>query len=349
MAVTIQDVARHAGVSRSTVSYVLSGKRSISPETTDRVQRIIDALGFHPHAGARSVRAGRSGVIALSLPMVHGRRSAVQMPYVWATLTAAQDVGLKVLVLTDDDGETAVREAVGSAMVDGVIVMEVQRQDPRIRLLQELKCPTIVVGSPDNPRGLPRVDFDLAAAAWMAAEHLHQLGHSHVGYLGPVSAARGYDVAYAVHARDAVLSSLRELTNRSAPWTDCDSTPDGVRSSLDHLLTEDPDLTGLIVYNERALPLVLHHLVVRGRQVPQDMSVIAMGYDDEAESTVPPFTSVTLPADRIAQTAVVSLAHRIAGETVPAHVSLAPELRIRATTAQSRTHDGAPPSIASKP
>ena len=90
MAVTIADVARRAGVSRSTVSYVLSGSRPISPETRRRVEQAIEELQFRPHAGARSIRSGRNGVIAMALPMVHGPHNQVQMPYVWAALTAAQ-------------------------------------------------------------------------------------------------------------------------------------------------------------------------------------------------------------------------------------------------------------------
>jgi DNA-binding LacI/PurR family transcriptional regulator len=333
VAVTIQDVARHAGVSPSTVSYVLNGTRTISQKTIERVRRSIDELGFHRHAGARSVRLGRSGVIAMSMPMVHGRRSVVQMPYVWAILNAAQDVGLKVLALTDDDGETAVRDAVSSALVDGVIALEIQRRDPRIALLDELKCPAVLVGSPDDPRGLPCVDFDFGSAALMAAEHLRELGHRHVGYLGPVSAALGYDVAYAVHARDAVLASLHELTGHPAAWADCDATPSGVTDSLGRLLARDPGLTGLIVYNERAMPVVLHHLSRHGYRIPHDMSVVGIGYDDEAEYSVPPFTSVSLSADDIARTAVLSLTRRIGGEKLPAYVPIAPELRIRASTA----------------
>ena len=335
MAVTIQDVARHAGVSPSTVSYVLNGNRSISQKTIERVRRSIDELGYHRHAGARSVRAGRSGVIAMSMPMVHGRRNAVQMPHIWAILTAAQSVGLKVLALTDDDGETAVREAVSSALVDGVIAMELQRRDPRIALLKELNCPAVLVGSPDDPQGLPCVDFDFTAAASMAAVHLRDLGHRHVGYLGPISAALGHDVAYAAHAREAVLTAVRDLTGNPAFPVDCDATPLSVADALGRLLGQEPGLTGLIVYNERAMPVVLHHLSSLGYRIPQDMSVVGIGYDDEAEYTVPPFTSVSLAADSIARTAVLSLTRRIAGEVLPAHVSISPVLHVRASTARS--------------
>jgi len=134
-----------------------------------------------------------------------------------------------------------------------------------------------------------------------------------------------------------VLAYVRERCGRPAVWTACDSTPDGVLASVKELLSQDPNLTGLIVYNERALPLVVHHLGVLGYRVPQDISVVGMGYDDEAEHCVPPCTSVTLSADGIARTAVGSLARRIHGETLPACVSVPPTLTIRASTGPPNT------------
>ena len=167
MAVTITDVARRAGVSRSTVSYVLSGSRPISPETRRRVEQAIEELQFRPHAGARSIRSGRNGIIAMALPMVHGAHNQVQMPYVWAALTAAQDLGFKLLMLTDDDGESAIRDTVTSSQVDGVMLMEVQRNDPRVPLLSSLKCPAILVGTPEEC--LEKLAADLTDVAYQVA------------------------------------------------------------------------------------------------------------------------------------------------------------------------------------
>src|SRR5260370_33214376 len=164
MAVTSADVARRDEVSRSTVSYVLSGSRPISPETRRRVEQAIEELQFRPHAGARSIRSGRNGVIARALPMVHGPHNQVQRPYVWAALTAAQDLAFNMLMLTDDDGESAIRDSVTSSQVDGVMLMEVQRNDPRLPLLGSLKCPAIPVRTPDAPARLPPAGFDTALA-----------------------------------------------------------------------------------------------------------------------------------------------------------------------------------------
>jgi DNA-binding LacI/PurR family transcriptional regulator len=331
MAVTIADVAKRAGVSRSTVSYVLSGTRSISAETRARVERAIEELQFRPHAGARSIRSGRNGVIAMALPMVYGPHNQVQMPYVWASLTAAQDLGLRLLMLTDDDGETAIRDAVTGSQVDGVLLMEVQRNDPRVALLSTLRCPAVLVGTPDDSARLPYVDFDAALAGRLCAEHLLESGHRRVGYLGQSPSTFRRDVAYAIHARDGALAALRAQRAKTA-WAPCDGQPAEVARAVDGLLAKVHGLTGLIVYNERALPLVLDRLSGLGLRVPQDVSVVAVCPDDEAERLPIPVSAVSLPVEELARTAVRLLAGQVNGESVPSVTILAPTLKVRSTT-----------------
>jgi LacI family transcriptional regulator len=327
--VTIGDVAKHAGVSRSTVSYVLSGNRSISPATIRRVESSIEELKFTPHAGARSIRTRRTGVLAMALPLVYGPHNQVQMPYVWAAMGAAQKAGFKLLMLTDDDGEAAIRHVVTSAMVDGVMVMEVPERDPRAELLSELKCPAVLVGTPADAQSLPVVDFDFTAAGQLCAEHLLALGHRDVGYLGHPKQAFQLRAGYALHARDGALSTLRE-GGRRAGWTACDGTPAGVATALDGL---GDTITGLIVYNERALSLVVERLAERGRRVPEDVSVVAIGPPEELDRHAVPFTAVPLPAEDLARIAVDRLVDLINGRPGPAVTILPPTLREGATSA----------------
>ena len=331
MAVTIADVARRAGVSRSTVSYVLSGARPISAETTRRVEQAIEELQFRPHAGARSIRSGRNGVIAMALPMVHGPHNQAQMPYVWAALTAAQDLGFKVLMLTDDDGESAIRDSVTGSQVDGIMLMEVQRKDPRVSLLSSLKCPAVLVGTPDDPARLPLTDFDTGLAGRLCAEHLLELGHRGVGYIGQSPAVFRRDLAYASHARDGALAALRAARAATA-WTACDGQPGDVVRAVDHLLAKVRGLSGLIVYNEWALPLVIDRLNGLGLRVPQDVSVAAICPDDQAERLRLPATSASLPVEELARTAVRLLAGQVNGETVASVTILPPTLKIRDTS-----------------
>src|SRR5882757_9271785 len=88
--VKIADVARHAGVSPSTVSYVLSGKRSISEETRRRVESSIRELGYRPHAGARALASSRSNVLALVMPLRTGVGVPVVMQIAISVVTTAR-------------------------------------------------------------------------------------------------------------------------------------------------------------------------------------------------------------------------------------------------------------------
>src|SRR5215207_1400740 len=107
--VTIADVARHAGVSSSTVSYVLSGKRAISEETRRRVRSSVRELGYHPNAGARALAARRSHIIALMVPLRTDVYVPVMMEIAISVTTAARQHGYDVLLITNDEGPDGVR------------------------------------------------------------------------------------------------------------------------------------------------------------------------------------------------------------------------------------------------
>jgi DNA-binding LacI/PurR family transcriptional regulator len=158
------------------------------------------------------------------------------------------------------------------------------------------------------------------------------LGHRAVGYLGQTPEVFERRAAYASHARDEVLAALDKRGQRSA-WASCDGSPAGVEQSLAALLEQLPDMSGLIVYNERALRPAMDRLAAMGRRIPEDLSVIALCTDEEAERTTPPVTSLSLPAEELARLAVRSLAGMIASRPVPARQLLAPTWTERASTA----------------
>ncbi|MBQ1161517.1 LacI family DNA-binding transcriptional regulator [Streptomyces sp. A73] len=136
--VKITDVARRAGVSPSTVSYVLSGKRSISAATQRRVEASIRELGYRPHAGARALASSRSNVLALVMPLRSGIHVPVQMQFAGAVVTTARGHDHDVLLLTQEEGEDGLRRVADSALVDALIVMDVQLRDARVPLLRTL-------------------------------------------------------------------------------------------------------------------------------------------------------------------------------------------------------------------
>ena len=328
MAVKLIDVARHAGVSPSTVSYVLSGNRPISEETRRRVKDSIQELGFRPHAGARSIRRQSTNVIAMVLPAPADGQSAVQMQFVFAALSSARANGLNLLLLTAEDGVAEINNLVDSAMVDGVIVMEVEVHDPRVPALRALNRPVVLIGTPADADHLVHVDFDFTAAGAMCVHYLHDLGHANVGLIGQSEETYARELGYATRFRDGALASMRER-GLAPVWTPARANPAGAAEAIENLFGQHPGLTGLIVYNEQALPFVLDRLRQLGRSVPGEMSVVAMCPDDQAEHMVPAVSDVALPATELGRLAVERLAGLIGGAEQPTSTLLEPHLNRR--------------------
>src|SRR5690348_13944134 len=94
----IGEVARRSGVSRSTVSYALSGKRAVSEATRRRIQEVIDELGYRPNAAARALKEGRTRTIGLVIPPARGRLTFMQLDFVAGIIDAAARADLDVLL-----------------------------------------------------------------------------------------------------------------------------------------------------------------------------------------------------------------------------------------------------------
>ncbi|MEU4570606.1 LacI family DNA-binding transcriptional regulator [Micromonospora sp. NPDC023956] len=330
--VTIADVARHAGVAVSTVSYVLSGKRAISAATRSRVLASIRLLDYHPNAGARALASRRANVIALVLPLRTGAQVPVLMQYATAVVTTARRYDHDVLLLTADEGAAGLRRIAASAMVDGIVLMDVEMHDNRVPLLRALTRPSVLIGFPADPTDLTCVDLDFHRAGEVCVEHLAALGHRRVALLGAPTAVYDRGTGFAHRTRAGFTAAATRL-GVAAETRPCPEEVAAVRDELADLLTRSPDLSGLVVQNEAAVGPVLAALPALGRRVPEDVSVVAVCPDQFAERASPALTSVPVPAEETGREAVSLLMRKLTGEPVPDATLLAPRLTVRGSTA----------------
>jgi DNA-binding LacI/PurR family transcriptional regulator len=330
--VTLTEVARHAGVAPSTVSYVLSGKRAISSTTRRRVERSIAALGYRPHAGARALASRRANVIALMVPLRPELHVPVMMEFAVAVVTAARAFDHDVLLLTSAEGPEGVRRVAGAALVDGLVVMDVQLRDERIPTLLELELPSVLIGVPENAAGLTCVDLDFFAAGALCVDHLADLGHRRLALIGvaPEVYRRGSGFAERMLAGFESRSRQRGL---DAVHHACDPTPAAVAGLVEDLFAREPPPTGIVIHNEGAVRPLLEALRAVGRRVPEDVSIVALGPDPLAEHTSPPLSSVLLPAEALGRRAVELLMSKLAGEPAIGATLLPPRLTVRDSTA----------------
>ena len=334
MAVRLVDVAREAGVAPSTVSYVLSGNRPVSAETRRRVEASIAQLGFRPHAGAQSLRGRPANVIALVMPLL-ADGNLQRMEFVLAILQAAKAEGVTLLLLGADDGASEVKKVAGTAMVDGVIVMEIELHDPRLPVLRSLERPVVLLGDPEDPAEMVYVNFHEKAAAALCVRHLHDLGHRHIGFLGLPPDLFERESGYALRSEAGAVQAMTDRGLKAVRTRACPD-PAGVARALEDLFGQDADLSGLIVYNDMALPMVLERLRVLGRDVPADISVVAVCPDHLAQQMVPPVSAVTMPAEELGRLAYERLAALIAGQAPPTATILEPRLNHRGSAGPPR-------------
>jgi DNA-binding LacI/PurR family transcriptional regulator len=336
---TLAEVARHAGVSQSTVSYVLSGKRTISAATRRRVEKSIRDLGYRPHAGARALASRRTSVLALVTPLRGELDTQATMEFAISVVTSARAHAHDVLLLTNDEGPEGLRRVAGSALVDGLILMDVELHDERVPVLRALGLPAVLIGVPDDASGLTCVDLDFTAAGARCVDHLADHGHRTVALIGHRAAVYRRESGFATRALAGFTARARERGLEALDFT-CDGSRGEVGEIVARLLARKRPVTGIVVHNETALPALLEALRGAGRAVPEAVSVVAIAPDDIAERASPPLSGVDLPADELGGRAVELLMAKLAGRPELGATFLAPRLVARASSGPAPTTTG---------
>jgi DNA-binding LacI/PurR family transcriptional regulator len=339
---TIADVARAAGVSTSTVSYVLSGRRPISPATRARVEASIVALGYRPHAGARALASRHTNVLALVAPLRIDINVPVIMQFVTSVVTEARSYDHDVLLLTNDEGTAGLERVAGGGMVDALIVMDVEDDDPRVPVLRGLRQPAVLIGLPNRPAGVSCVDLDFAATGYAAVAHLAEHGHRSIALIGPSPAVYQRGTSYATRFLAGFNDAVVHFGLRSVAHP-CEADYAGAMACLRLVDDELPEVTGLVVHNEAALAPLLGILRETGRRVPQDISIVAICPADIAVGLPVRLTSVDIPAHEVGALAVEMVMHLLDGRHRAQTRLLAPTLTERDSCASA-----GPPTAAAR-
>ena len=329
--VTLAEVAQHAGVSASTVSYVLSGKRSISMSTRERVERSIQQLGYHPNAGARALASSRSNIIALMVPLCTDMYVPVMMEIAIAVATTARAHGYDVLLLTGEEGPAAVRRIAGSSLADAMILMDVELHDERLPLLLETDRAAVLIGLPAETDGLTCVDLDFEATGALCVEHLAGLGHREIAVIGEAAAVYERHTGFAERTMDGVRTKAQQ-TGVRVLHRPCEGGYAAMERTLARIFDERPGTTGFIVQNESAVEPLLNLLRQQGRAVPEDVSVVAICPQQLASEASVRLTSVAIPAQEMGRRAVEQVVAKLGGRGTDEVDLLAPELTVRASS-----------------
>ena len=353
--VTSRDVARKAGVSRTTVSFVLNNveEANISEETRQRVLEAAQALGYVPHAAAQVLAGQRTRMVGLIIPpdRRHLPSHLFLLPLMEGMLYVVQQHGLRLLIDSpgDDSHTRTYLDLVRAKRLDGLIMFEPRLDDPALQALAEDGFPLVLIGHLPGAE-ICSVDVDNRAAARMAVDHLLQLGHRRIccitnapqsSYTATAERLLGY--------QDALNAA--GLPHDPALVQFADYTPDSGFECMNTLLDQlSPPPTAAFVASDVVAFGALSAIQQRGLRVPQDIAVA--GFDDVpfARFANPPLTTVRLPIAQQGHKAAELLLDLILMRAEAGRrVLLDTELVVRGSTAAASPPDSAPANIPSLP
>ena len=334
---TSKDVATLAGVSRTTVSFVMNDRSDVKipEETRRRVRDAARELGYHPHASARRLAGGRTHVLALVLrqspEQVAG--DAVLAETLRGLAAAARTGGFRVMVepFALDDPMVTYTALLRAQHADGLVISGPRVDDPSLAELVRDGFPIVLQGALPNIDA-PSVDVDNVAGARGAVEHLISLGHRRIACItnAPLvyTAAQERLDGYRLAMEAAGLDAAPELVAEGAF-----DAPSG-HAAMAQLLARTAFDAAFVASDVVALGAI-GALREAGRRVPDDVSIV--GFDDIPLAAYfdPPLTTVRLPAFELGQAAGRALLERIANARSRTRTLLPTELIVRASTAPS--------------
>lgn len=355
---TISDVARVAGVSVATVSRALRGVSTVNPLTRERVLRAAEELDYVASPTAASLASGRTRVVGIVTPFMTRWFFATSISAVEKTL---REHGFHALLI-DLEADTALRRReltrqMLSKRVDGLITINVPVRAEELELLDKLGMPVVAIGNPVT--GRPLVHIDDAAAVRTAVDHLVDLGHTRIGYVGAVPQQAEHRL---VPWRR--LTGFREgMAEHGLPvhehWViSCDWSAQDASAQAGRLFGDDAPTAVVAGSDEMAIG-VMSRAIVRGLRIPQDLSVV--GVDDYHLSDVIRLSTVRQDVVAQGRAAATTLLHMLlqegteaapvlpAGMTPEMVLTLDTRLIRRQTTSRLRSATTESPPLLSAP
>ncbi|WP_435971562.1 LacI family DNA-binding transcriptional regulator [Streptomyces sp. Qhu_M48] len=331
--VRLVDVAREAGLSKTTVSAALNGTGRLSPEVREKARETARRMGYRPNPTARHLRAGRARLIGYVVgEFADAPWTFLESPY-FARLTAATAAtslrrGYAVVLLPAG----SLRSEWADLSLDAVVVADPVAGDPVVDDLLAAHIPVFSDRSVEGRPGAYWVDVDAGAAVRDILDHVREQGARRPVLVVPDSTTRFHDEVFAAHRAWCTAHDLPERVVRVAEpgngpvvravetalagaWSPGGQGPGGERPdgerpagehpAGEHLDGERPD--ALLVVAEASPPLVLEAVRRHGYRVPDDLLLVLVSEDVTAEHTAPPVTTLSLRPEAVAEAGVEHL------------------------------------------
>lgn len=318
--VTIDDIARKAGVSKTSVSFAFNRPERLSETTLDRILKVAEELGYNPDPLASNLKTGRTGCIGLlvpqPIPLVMGNPHISE--FMEGIGQVCHEAGLSLMLVPPLQGN--LHRAVVRAAVDGFLALGVESFKEAVAVLQQQRVPCVMVDS-DLAAGIPCINIDDEAGAYKIMSYVLRRGHREIAILSMEADYAGGGRIYTGLTRRRMNGYVRALDEIGlfidqvhVRLFECQATiPAGYHTVIDLWRSEWRPTLIVAMADVLALGVLraLHELNVA---IPANVSVV--GYDDIRSSivTCPPLTTVRQPTLEKGRIAAQLLIDQIDGQ-----------------------------------
>ncbi len=328
--VTLDDIARRAGVSQPTVSRALADSPLISAKTKARIREIADEAGYQVNLVARSLKTRSTQTLGLVVPQVSNPYFP-KLIQCFADTARAAGYHLQLqLSGADQEAEAACLGYLREVRVDGVLIVTSRGGLParkQAEALLEAGVPVVILGWVEDCEHFDMVMADDAVGGSALAQHLIGLGHTRFGIVGATPHRGHYDRLVGFLAGLSEAGCAAESVDHFPAVSEAEA-----EEAVDIWLAMPDRPTALFAYRDVLAAYLVKHLTNRGLSVPGDVSIVGFDNLDLATFVNPQLTTVDLPIEALAATAVNQLLTRIAEQPMQAAVRreiLTPQLVLR--------------------
>lgn len=333
---TIKQIAQKAGVSYSTVSRALNGKRGVRPESRELILKIAKEMNYFPHSSAKALVKNRVGVIGVVIPRTS--EFAFQNPFYSHILLGFSQVANQnnyKLMLSINSRESYA-SLYHRRLVDGILVVANRTDDERIPELVEMNIPAVAVpGYPaDSDIDITEVNSENYQSVHRAVSYLISLRHRKIAFI--LGKSNSY---YTIERLKAYCDALAEhdLPVRKEYLAESDFSKTDAYRLMGNLLDLPEPPSAVICINDSVTPGALHQIKSRGLRAPQDISVVAIGCSDNFELYDPPLTTIRTQVVEVGRAAAQCLIDIIEKGSCPDRRIVIPsDLIIRESTGVCR-------------
>ncbi len=334
--ITIRDVAAYAGVSVTTVSYVINNNPLIKPATRQRVRTAIRDLGYHPNTTARNLKANQSRMIGYAWHVAADplRRNPLLDLFLYELAQHSEANGYHILTFMQptQHGIKSYETLINTNRVDGFVLSDVTYDDLRVKRLLEMKVPFAAYGRSDDALDFPYVEVDGNHGIQLAVDHLVSKGHERIGLISYLTGLRFGD-----QRTDGFLEAMQRanLPVNDAWIAHSSNTLEHAFEATRQILAGRPRPTAIVCANDIMAFGAKQCIEAMDLEVGTDVALT--GYDDTTIAELIGLTSIRQPIPLVAQTVIDLILAEINHQRPESHhIVLQPHLVVRASSSSSR-------------